>query len=132
MSKHIPYSKPYRRPLSDLEKRLLAHILAAEHPERLAEINALHVVARCGCGQCPTVLFGQGPDADPVQGPEIEISSYRGRNIDGIDVAVTLLERDGKLAELEAWAPVGGDIRSWPPVSALAKFDWNPGKSNRG
>jgi hypothetical protein len=121
MARRMPYSVAHRRELSN-EERALLRLLA---PERELEIQGLKVVARCGCGKCPTVLFAPSFDAQPVTGsPHQEIATYRGENADGVDVAITLVERNGRLSELEAWAPVDGDIRSWPPIGALKPFKW--------
>jgi len=121
MAQHIPYSVPQRRELSG-EERSLLRLLA---PDRQPEIEGLKVVARCGCGQCPTVLFGASLEAEPVTGsPFEELATFRGTNAEGVDVAVTLVQRKGRLSELEAWAPAGGTIASWPSVSALKPFRW--------
>lgn len=121
MAQHMPYSVAHRRELSSEERALLRLLV----PMREAEIEALKVVARCGCGKCPTVLFGPTLEAEPLTGsPFRELATYRGLNADGVDVAVTLVERDGRLSELEAWAPVDGEIRSWPSLNALTPFNW--------
>ncbi len=126
MSERMPYCTPHRRELSAEERSLLHLLLAREAPDRLSELDHLKVVARCGCGKCPTILFGHTLTAEPVtQSPdEQEVASYRGVNAEGVDVAVSLVARNGRLAELEAWAPVGGDINSWPPTSNLERFKW--------
>jgi len=119
-----PYCIVIRRELSVEEKALLSYLLKREAPDRLADLVNLKVVARCGCGKCPTVLFGTSLSSEPItsRSPSKEIASYRGRNAEGVEVGVVLSERKGQLAELEAWAPVGGDILSWPPASALEKM----------
>jgi hypothetical protein len=89
-------------------------------PERLGEINDLKVAARCGCGKCPTVLFSNLLDGEPLTGPFTALASFRGVNEDGVTVGVVLLERNGQIAELEAWSPIGEDTHSWPSVSQLA------------
>src|SRR5258708_10981368 len=124
MGERIPYSIPHRRALSAEERSLLRFLLEREAPARVAEAASLKVVARCGCGKCPTVLFGPTSDAEPLTGnPVTEVSSYRGRNAQGVEVGVTLIERSGRLAELEAWSPEGPDVLSWPPLLALERFE---------
>lgn len=114
-----------RRELSAEERLLLQFLLAREAPDRLPQLECLKVVARCGCGKCPTVLFGASLDAEPStrSSDEQEVASYRGPNAEGVDVAVSLVARHGQLAELEAWAPVGGDINLWPPTKNLQRFN---------
>ena len=120
MVTHMPYSIADRRHLTPEERSLLTFLLERHAPSRLVELEALKVVARCGCGKCPTVLFGPQLDAEPLTGsPFAEIASCRGTNKDGVTVGVVLIERQGKLAELEAWSPLGDDIKSWPSVAAL-------------
>jgi hypothetical protein len=117
---HTPYSIPDRRALTGEERSLLKFLLEREAPDRLGELDTLTVVARCGCGKCPTVLFGQTPDAEPLMGsPFTELASYRGENREGVAVGVVLIAREGKLAELEAWSPHGPDIKSWPSIASL-------------
>jgi hypothetical protein len=118
----FPYSVPERRSLNSEERQILAFLIQEVAPDRLGEVAELKVVARCGCGKCPTVLFGRSLDDPPLTGTHRQIASYRGVNTDGVDVGVVLLERKGVLSELEAWSPTGDEIRSWPPVDALQRF----------
>ena len=125
MSAHAPYSIPECRSISCAERELLQFLLEREAPSRIREIDELQIVARCGCGECPTVLFRRGVASDPLTGiPAREIASYSGLNSDGVRVGVVLIERNGELAELEAWALEGGDVFSWPAVSDLQRFPW--------
>jgi hypothetical protein len=125
MGKHMPYCIPHRRELSDEERLLLRFLLEREAPARLPEMSQLKVVARCGCGACPTILLGSTLEAAPATGSPFEqVASYRGKNKEGVEVAVALIARNGALAELEAWAPYGDDIRSWPSIDDLERFVW--------
>ena len=120
MSAPQPYSIPLRRELSTEERAILSHILEREAPARVHEIGRLKVVARCGCGACPTVLFGASLESEPhTPRPFVEIATYIGRNKFDVLVAITLIEREGELSELEAWSPEGGDLQAWPPTSTL-------------
>jgi hypothetical protein len=121
----MAYSIPHHRALSGEEAALLRFLLDHEAPSRVTELDTLKVVARCGCGMCPSILFGHGSSTEPVtSGPIAEVASYRGRNAEGLTVGVVLIDRNGKLAELEAWSPEGEDIASWPPLAALERFAW--------
>jgi hypothetical protein len=111
-----PYAIPHQRPLSMEERDLLGFLLEREAPVRLSEIDALHVVARCGCGRCPTVMFDSTSST-----PFTEIANYIGRDNQGTLVGVALLERNGKLSELEAWSPTGIDVHIWPELSTLER-----------
>jgi hypothetical protein len=125
MPKHMPYSIAHRRDLSGEEKVLLRFLLDREAPNRVSELESLKIVARCGCGTCPTILFAHGTATEPTTaGPMTEVASYRGLNAEGVTVGVVLIDRGGRLAELESWSPEGNDITSWPPPSALERFAW--------
>lgn len=113
-----PYSIPHQRPLAPEELQLVSFLLEREASLRFSEIDSLRVEARCGCGKCPTVMFG----ADTSQ-PFSEIANYVGRDKGGALVGVALLERNGKLSELEAWSPSGADIRAWPVLSSLERAE---------
>jgi hypothetical protein len=116
----IPYCIPCRRELTSEERDLVRFILEREAPQRLYELETLKVVARCGCGQCPTILFGTSPDTEPnTAHPFDEVATYYGRNHDGALVVVVLIDRDGRLSELEAYSPEGVEIRSWPSIASL-------------
>ena len=126
MAKPIPYCIPDRRDLTEVEHTLLRYLLEHEAPQRLAELDSIKVVARCGCGKCPTILFGTALESEPRTGsPFTEIASYRGRNVEGVVVVAALIERNGQLAELEAWSPEGLSISSWPSTPGLERFPWH-------
>jgi hypothetical protein len=113
-----PYAIPHQRPLTPEEKQLIAYLLEREAPSRLGEIDALSVVARCGCGKCPTIMFIE--DTSPLF---TEMAHYLGQDGEGTPVGVVLLERHGRLAELEAWSPAGVDITALPELSTLKRFE---------
>jgi hypothetical protein len=124
MQARQPYSLPLKRDLSSEERALVEFIVEREAPTRVADIASLKVIGRCGCGECPTVIFGDSLAAEPLPArPFIEIANYFGKNRDGVLVGVALLERGGRMSELEAWSPEGADITSWPAPSALARID---------
>jgi hypothetical protein len=128
MQQHQPYSIPLRRELSAEERALLVHILDREAPDRIPEIAMLKVVARCGCGKCPTVIFGESMDAEPRAAmPLVEVANYMGLNAEGLLVGVALLEREGFLSELEAWSPKGGEVVSWPEPGELERVSESGG-----
>lgn len=113
---NMPYSIPHERALTEEEKQLIAFLLEREAPHRVGELDTLRVVARCGCGRCPTILFEA--DTTPAF---IELANYIGQDGQGTPVGVALLERGGRLAELEAWSPAGVDITAWPDRLSLQR-----------
>ena len=75
------------------ECELLRFLLNREVRKRIAQIEAFAAVARCGCGECSTLLFGTDLSAEPLMGRSFsEIASYHGPNVDRIAVAVSLLK----------------------------------------
>ena len=90
-------------------------------PGRSEEVANLKVVARCGCGKCPTVLFRQDHELEPLTGESKNLAYYTGKNADGEIVAIDLYERNGEIAELEASSLTGGDINVWPEINSLEK-----------
>jgi hypothetical protein len=108
---------PHKRNLSGEEKGLLAFLVKGQ-PGHEARIDRLKVVARCGCGKCPTVLFGESFDDEPITTGYAEIADYWGRAANGTLVGVMLFESGGQIVQLEAigW---DGDVDVWPPVDSL-------------
>jgi len=108
---------PHKRELTQEERDLLSFFVKGQ-PAREAQIDRLKIVARCGCGECPTILFGESFDDEPLTTGYMEIADYWARATNGTLVGVVLFESGGRIAELEA---VGwdGDVDGWPPVDAL-------------
>ena len=121
MTADMPYSIPHKRELSQIERALLEYLISREATERLSEIDNLKVVARCGCGECPTVLFATSLEQEPQQLGK-ELASYSGQNSEGIEVGVVLRECRGEITELEAWSPHGPEIKTWPPLDRLVRY----------
>ena len=115
----MEYSVEHKRELTEEEIKLVSFLLTDSGNDSFMEqLTSLRVVARCGCGKCPTVLFAQGFDS-PIVKSASDLTQYQGMNKDGEMVGVTLMAIDGKLTELEASSFSGGDIWSWPPINQL-------------
>ena len=118
----FPYCIPCQRELTSEESDLVRYIVENNAPQRLSELGTLKVIARCGCGKCPTILFGSDLNEKPnTKHPVNEIAEYYGLNSDGVTVGIILFVRDERLSELEAWSPKGEDIASWPKITSLTK-----------
>ena len=61
-----PYCIPEKRLLREDERAFLQLLLEEHAPDRLPELRDLVIVARCGCGTCPGVLFGANLNDQPV------------------------------------------------------------------
>lgn len=114
----FPYCIPHRRELSGEEIRLLKHLLKGNHTYE-NEIETLKVIARCGCGKCPTVLFGKTFDSQPLTQEFRQLAEKTGKADNGTIVGIALLERNHQIAELEAWSVCGGEVIAFPNLETL-------------
>lgn len=118
----FPYCIPDNRELTSEEMRLLQHLIGISDEVTVA-FDGLKVVARCGCGQCPTILFGESLDSKPITSKDSEsIRAWSGRADNGTLVGVGLFALNGTPTELEAWSVDGGEVESWPPIDALEEI----------
>ena len=117
-----PYCVPEQRELSASERAFLDFLLRSCAPERLPELEGLSVIARCGCGQCPGVLFGTSSTDQPVkQGAQIIADMMTPKTPLGF-VSVMLWATDTRITELE-FASFGDlDVAELPLVSDLSPF----------
>ena len=120
---NIPYAVEHQRQLSEEERNLVSFLLENEAPQYLSQLASLLVIDRCGCGKCPTIMFGSQGHEVPEFGEFTKLADYIGKADDGVLVGVMLFERNGVISELEAWSPAGEDIRKWPAIENLARID---------
>lgn len=114
----MEYSIPERRELSEIEVQFLLHLFKMEKPEWISLIGKLKVIARCGCGKCPTILLGETPDS------EIQIGNliidYIGESLNGQEIGVSLFGNDTMPTELEFYSLNGEfDVTEIPIVETL-------------
>lgn len=88
-----------------------------------ARVDRLKVVARCGCGECPTILFGESLDDEPIIMDSRIVADWYGRAANGTLVGISLSALNGKPTELEAWSIDGGDVETWPPIDTLEPLE---------
>ncbi|WP_139227411.1 MULTISPECIES: hypothetical protein [unclassified Pseudoxanthomonas] len=119
--KDSSYCTPYQREISNEERLLLIFLLEREAPDRLGQIESLKVIAICGCGGCPTVLFGSSFDVDPATQGNYILADYSGKTAAGGLVGVMLWANDQALTELEGYSIDGVEPVVWPaPLSLRA------------
>ena len=117
----FPYCIPVKRNLTRAEFALL-HFLIGQAKEINVSVDDLKVVARCGCGKCPTILFGRSFDDEPITSKDAErLLGWSGRAENGTLVGIGMFSKDGMPTELEAWSVDGGDIDNWPPLDAIQR-----------
>lgn len=100
------------RDLTDLERATVLRLLESAKPEYREQAARLRVVGRCGCGQCPTVFF----ENDEPEVHEQDLSTYAGTDKEGGLVAAVLLQKQGRLSQLEYYSVDGHD--PWYPPMA--------------
>lgn len=119
----FPYSVPDRRNLTSDELALLNYLLCALSKSKL-DIDDVKVVARCGCGECPTIFFGATQDSEPIPATNSRVrSDWIGRANNGTLVGISLSFLNGQPTELEAWSVDGGEIEDWPSLDAIQALD---------
>jgi hypothetical protein len=119
---NFPYCIPYFREVTGEELEILK-FLTRDLDEITVELESLTVIARCGCGQCPSILFGLSPGDEPVTGEHAEhVASWQGRTTGGTLAGVFLLAKDGMPTELEWCSLDGGDDQRWPPIENLVRL----------
>jgi hypothetical protein len=115
----MEYFIEHKRELTEEEQSILNYLLSTPELRSYSEqVKSIFVVARCGCGKCPTVLFGNEIEDAPITNGE-DLIQFQGTNLDGEIVGLTVMTSAGKLVELEASSFSGGDIKSWPPIESL-------------
>ena len=117
----FPYCISDKRELTKGERDLLER-LADDSIEIANHIDQLKVVARCGCGKCPTILFGESMEDEPITSiSSCPAGDWIGRAENGAFVGIGLFTLNGKPTELEAWSPEGIHIVSWPPINTITQ-----------
>lgn len=84
----MDYSIPHKRDLTKSEIELLIYLFEKEKPEWINLIGNLNVIARCGCGNCPTILFGKTLNSKIQHGRLMIDYVGRGENDEIISVSV--------------------------------------------
>lgn len=117
----FPYCIPDRRDLSETELSLLTFLLSQVDDIAL-QASDLKVVARCGCGECPTILLGKSKGDEPITSPDSHaVMDWAGRAGNGTLVGIGLFTKDGVPTELEGWSIDGGLVETWPPIEAIER-----------
>ena len=118
----IEYCIPEHRQLSGPEREFLEFLLRTSAPERLNELGNLSVIARCGCGLCPGVLFGSSPGDEPItQGAYLIADMMTPITPEGF-VGVMLWATDSRISELDFSSFGNIDVTELPSVTDLKPF----------
>ena len=114
----FPYCVPDKRELTPTEFALLDFLLKQVDGVTV-DASELVVVARCGCGKCPTILFGKSIDDEPITSGSYAVMDWSGLAENGTLIDIVLFAKDGIPTELEACSMDCGDVESWPPINAI-------------
>ncbi len=118
----FPYSTPENRPLSSAERDFLEFLLRTNAPERLNELERLSVTARCGCGECPGILFSdKRVDQMTGQRPYL-VADMITSGSPKDPIGVMLWGTDTELLELEFCSYGDTNVIGLPPVKDLKPF----------
>ena len=110
-----------RRDLNAAEHALLKSLLTRSPRAGgfSTQLNDVKILASCGCG-CPrTIFLGLGDQKAPTTGVTTIIADATGQSPEGVRVEVILHVREGKLSELELYAPDGTERFTLPSAEAL-------------
>jgi hypothetical protein len=114
----MKYSIPDKRELTKSEIKFLAYLFEKEKPEWTNLIENLKVIARYGCGNCPTIMFGKTFDSEIQKGNLI--IDYEGKGENGELVGISLFGTDQMPTELEFYSIDGqSDITEIPKINTL-------------
>jgi len=119
----MKYSIPDKRELTKIEIEFLTYLFEKEKPEWLSLIKKLKVIARCGCGKCPTILFGKLLTSE-VQANKSLIIDYFGKGKNGNLTGISLFGTEQMPTELEFYSIDGeNEITQIPEIKTLKKVE---------
>ena len=115
----MKYSIRHERELNNDEEELLRFLFSKRKTEWLDIINRIKVIARCGCGRCPTILLGTSFD-DEIKTNQPLLIDYLGYGINGQKIGVSVFGNEAGPTELEFWSPDGyKDVERIPTLETL-------------
>jgi hypothetical protein len=119
----MEYAIKYSRELNSTEIEILQKILSQEKSSFRHKIQQLKVVARCGCGKCPTILFGHNFEDEYLANQKI-LFDYIGRTIENELVGISIFGNEKIISELEFYSPDGNlEVITYPILESIKKID---------
>ena len=120
----MKYSIPDTRELTKPEIEFLTYLFGKEKSEWNNLIGNLKVIARCGCGKCPTIIFGKTFDSEIQKGNLIIDFAGKGKN--GELIGISVFGTDQILTELEFYSIDGkSEIIEMPKIETLKSITKN-------
>ncbi|MDO6739334.1 hypothetical protein [Wenyingzhuangia sp. 2_MG-2023] len=99
----MTYNISENRNLSDVEFNLLKYLFKKEKPEWINIINNLKVIGKCGCGECPTIMFGENYDSKILKNQKLLID-YVGKNKENNLIGIIIFGNKKTPTELEFYS----------------------------
>jgi hypothetical protein len=114
----MKYSIPDKRVLTESEIEFLTYLFEKEKTEWTNLIRNLKIIARCGCGNCPTIIFGKTFDSEIQKGNLI--IDYAGNGKNGELIGISVYGTEQMPTELEFWSIDGkSKIIEIPKIETL-------------
>ena len=114
----MKYSIPDKRELTEPEIEILTFLFREEKTDWIKLISSLKVIARCGCGKCPTIIFGKTFESQIQKGNLI--IDYTGKGKNGELVGIMLFGTDQMPTELEFYSIDGeSGVTEIPKIETL-------------
>jgi hypothetical protein len=118
------YSIPDKRELTKSEIEFLTYLFGKEKSEWTNLIGNLKVIARCGCGKCPTIILGKTFDSE-IQNGNL-IIDYVGKGKNGELIGISVFGTDQGPTELEFYSIDGkSEITEIPKIETLKSINEN-------
>ena len=120
----MKYSIPDKRELTESEIEFLNYLFGKEKSEWINLIGNLKVIARCGCENCPTIIFGKTFDSEIQKGNLI--IDYAGKGKNGELIGISVFGTDQMPTELEFYSIDGeSEITEMPKIETLKSITEN-------
>ena len=120
----MKYSVPDKRELTKSEIEFLTYLFGRAKSEWNNSIGNLKVIARCGCGKCPTIIFGKKFESEIQKG--VLIIDYAGKGNNGELIGISVFGTDQMPTELEFYSIDGeSEIIEIPKIDTLKSMNEN-------
>jgi len=120
----MKYSIPDKRELTRIERDLLLYLSTNEKAEWIEIIGSLKVIARCGCGNCPTIMLGKTFESEIQEG--ILMIDYIGKVENEKLIGISLFGTDQMPTELEFYSIDGESaITEIPKIETMKSMNEN-------
>ena len=114
-----------KRELNQTEIKFLTYLFEKEKTEWTNLIGNLKVIARCGCGNCPTIMFGENFESKVQENENLQID-YTGKGENEELIGISVFGTDQMPTELEFYSMNGeSEIIEIPKIETLKSITEN-------